>query len=67
MSEITVELGEIKLNNDDKSATIYRFNQTLKEVFIPRSIEHESQEYIITDIMPNPDAFNLEKIQFAPD
>lgn len=58
------------INKEEKTAGVYKTNTEEQSVIIPRSLQYEGQEYIITRIMK--DSFNspyeeITSVQFAKD
>ena len=57
------------INEEEKTAFLIKNESPIKDIYIPRSIIYESQEYVIINIRRN--AFRgcvtLKSIQFAPD
>ena len=57
---------EYSLNDIDQTARVIRFDRDLKELFIPKSIQHKSKEYTV--IIISKECFrvsNLEQIEFS--
>lgn len=65
--KITINNIVFKLNDDTKTANICDNNNACGAVFIPRSICHNNQEYIINRIEERSfHGSNVESIEFAP-
>lgn len=54
------------INEEEKTASVIRYKSKKKELIIPRSIEHESNEYLITSISKYAfDSSKVKSISFA--
>lgn len=64
--EILINKIEYKINKTKKTATIINFIPNNQDAYIPRSIQHESQEFIVTSIDQNISTY-IKSVKFAPD
>lgn len=67
----TIEVDNLKyqINDENKTAGVAGYVKTQEEIFIPRSIIYESQEYIVTEILKRSfyRSLKLEYVKFADD
>ena len=57
----------ILLNKEEKTADIKTFLSGTSDYYIPRSIKYQTQEYLVTSILPYSSGYKLKSIQFAPE
>ena len=56
------------INTKEKTAAVFDHNENISEIFIPRSFNHESQEYNVLYILDDVfDSVKIEFVQFASD
>ena len=56
---------KFKIDETNQTASLFRVNEDIEEVIVPRTVEHESVEYLITSISGT--SHNLKTLKFAED